>query len=76
VRDPVDAAMVEAIAKVARIMGIRTVAEYVEDQATADALQALGVDYGQGHYFAAAQPLADLCAELAAQRQALDSVCG
>jgi len=76
VRDPVDAAMVEAIAKVARIMGIRTVAEYVEDQATADALQALGVDYGQGHYFAAAQPLADLCAELAAQRQALASVCG
>ncbi len=67
VRDPVDTAMVEAIAKVARIMGISTVAEYVEDQATADALQALGVDYGQGHYFAEARPLAELCAELAAR---------
>jgi diguanylate cyclase (GGDEF)-like protein len=67
VRDPVDAAMVEAIAKVARIMGIRTVAEYVEDQATVDALQALGVDYGQGHHFAAAKPLAELCAELVAR---------
>lgn len=66
-RDPVDAAMVEAIAKVARIMGIRTVAEYVEDQATVDALQALGVDYGQGHHFAAPQPLAMLCAELTAR---------
>lgn len=65
VRDPVDAAMVEAIAKVARIMGIRTVAEFVEDQATVDALQALGVDYGQGHHFASAQPLAVLCAALA-----------
>jgi Amt family ammonium transporter len=67
VRDPVDAAMVEAIAKVARIMGIKTVAEFVEDQATVDALQALGVDYGQGHHFAAAKPLAELCAELAAR---------
>ncbi|MDP2788281.1 MAG: EAL domain-containing protein [Pseudomonadota bacterium] len=66
-RDPVDAAMVEAIAKVARIMGIKTVAEYVEDQATVDALKALGVDYGQGHHFSAAKPLAELCAELAAR---------
>ena len=44
VRDPIDAAMVEAIAKVARIMGIKTVAESVEDAATANALRALGVD--------------------------------
>lgn len=65
VRNPVDAAMVEAIAKVARIMGIRTVAEFVEEQATVDALMALGVDYGQGHHFASAQPLEALCAELA-----------
>ena len=66
-RDPVDAAMVEAIAKVARIMGIKTVAEYVGDQATVDALKVLGVDYGQGYHFAAAKPLAQLCAELAAR---------
>jgi len=64
VRDPINAAMVEAIAKVARIMGIRTIAEYVEDQATADALQAMGVDYGQGHYFAEAKPFSLLCDEL------------
>ncbi len=64
VRDPINAAMVEAIAKVARIMGIRTMAEYVEDQATADALQAMGVDYGQGHYFAEAKPFSLLCDEL------------
>ncbi len=67
VRDPVHAAMVEAIAKVARIMGIHTIAEYVEDPETAVALKALGVDYGQGHHFAAAQPLAGLCQELAAR---------
>jgi diguanylate cyclase (GGDEF)-like protein len=67
VRDPVDAAMVEAIAKVARIMGIKTVAEFVEDEATASALRALGVDYGQGHHYAAAQPLEKLCEELSAR---------
>jgi diguanylate cyclase (GGDEF)-like protein len=64
VRDPVDAAMVEAIAKVARIMGIRTVAEFVEDEVTANALKALGVDFGQGHHYGPAQPLEKLCQEL------------
>ncbi len=47
--DPVDAAMVEAIARVAGAMGIRTVAEYVEDAETAHLLAALGVDYAQGY---------------------------
>ena len=61
VRDPVDAAMVEAIAKVARIMGIRTVAEFVEDGATASALHALGIEYAQGNLFAEPRPLARLC---------------
>jgi EAL domain-containing protein (putative c-di-GMP-specific phosphodiesterase class I) len=60
-RDPVDAAMVEAIAKVARIMGIHTVAEFVEDEETAQALRALGVDYAQGNYFAAPRPISYLC---------------
>ena len=59
-RNPVDAAMVEAIAKVARIMGIRTVAEFVEDEETARALKALGVDYAQGNYFSEPRPLARL----------------
>ncbi|MEW5789483.1 MAG: EAL domain-containing protein [Pseudomonadota bacterium] len=60
VRDPVDAAMVEAIAKVAHIMGIRTVAEYVEDEATLAALKELGVDYAQGNLFALPRPIATL----------------
>lgn len=47
--EPVDYAMVEAIHHIARRMGLRTVAEFVEDQATADALRRLGVDYVQGY---------------------------
>ena len=48
VADPVDAAIVEAIARVARIIGIRTVAEYVENDATRQLLSQLGIDYVQG----------------------------
>ena len=47
--EPVDHAMVEAIHHIARRMGLRTVAEFVEDQATVEALRGLGVDYVQGY---------------------------
>ncbi len=46
--DPVDCAMVETIHRVGRIMGIRTVAEYVETDAVLEKLREIGVDYVQG----------------------------
>jgi EAL domain-containing protein (putative c-di-GMP-specific phosphodiesterase class I) len=49
--DPVDRAMVEAIQEVSRIMGVRTVAESVENEATAEILRCIGVDYAQGYFF-------------------------
>lgn len=48
--DPIDHAMVEAINQVGQVMGIKTIAEFVEDQATLEALRRLGVDYGQGYH--------------------------
>jgi len=45
----VDRAMVEAIASVAREMGIKTVAKNVEDEDAAGVLCDLGVDYLQGY---------------------------
>jgi len=59
---PVDAAMVEAVAKVARLMGIQTVAEFVESIEVLDRLVALGVDYGQGFALHRPQPLAEAMA--------------
>lgn len=47
--DPVNAAMVESINRVGKVMGIRTVAEYVEDEATLARLREIGVDYVQGY---------------------------
>jgi EAL domain-containing protein (putative c-di-GMP-specific phosphodiesterase class I) len=46
--DPVDRAMVEAIHKVGRIMGITTIAESVENAETLAILREIGVDYAQG----------------------------
>jgi diguanylate cyclase (GGDEF)-like protein/PAS domain S-box-containing protein len=54
--DPVAYAMVEAMHNVARAMGIRTVAEWVENDATLTALKNMGVDFVQGRGIAAEQP--------------------
>ena len=43
--------MVKSIIALARDQGIITIAECVEDAATADLLRELGADWGQGWYF-------------------------
>ena len=50
--DPMDRAIVEAVNRIGHILGLKTVAEYVEDAASLESLRALGVDYAQGYYIA------------------------
>ncbi len=57
VANPVDQAMVEAINRIGHVMNIRTVAEFVEDDAVLNRLRQLGVDYGQGYGLGRPQPL-------------------
>ncbi len=47
--DPIDRAMVEAINKVAQLMGIQTIAEFVENSDQLELLREIGVDYAQGY---------------------------
>lgn len=47
--DAIDRSMVEAINQVGHVMGIKTIAEFVEDEATLVDLRRLGVDFAQGH---------------------------
>ena len=52
-----DAAMVEAINNIGHVMGLVTVAEYVEDQAIMAKLRELKVDYAQGNWVRPPVPL-------------------
>lgn len=48
--DPIDCAMVEAINNIGHVMGIETIAEYVENQGAVELLGGMGVDYAQGYW--------------------------
>jgi diguanylate cyclase (GGDEF)-like protein/PAS domain S-box-containing protein len=60
--DPVDRAVVEAIQRVGRVMGIQTIAESVEDEAALRALTEIGVDYVQGCHVARPALLTEISA--------------
>lgn len=56
-----DYAIVKSIQDVCRVMGIETVAEFVENQEIIDRLQAIGINYAQGYAIGRPQPLASYC---------------
>jgi diguanylate cyclase (GGDEF)-like protein/PAS domain S-box-containing protein len=55
--DRVKRAMVESINQVGHVMGIQTIAEWVENRQTLEALKELGIDYAQGFWLCRPQPL-------------------
>ena len=65
----VDRAMVESIAHIARVMGKRTVAEFVESNEILQALREIGVDYGQGYAIGKPAPFETMYPLLADARQ-------
>jgi diguanylate cyclase (GGDEF)-like protein len=65
----VDRAMVESIVHIARVMGKRTVAEFVESNEILQALREIGVDYGQGYAIGKPAPFETMYPRLADARQ-------
>jgi diguanylate cyclase (GGDEF)-like protein len=57
--------MIKAIAQLAKVMCMETIAEYVETDILRVKMTDLGVDYGQGFAMGKSQPLEELLAELA-----------
>jgi EAL domain-containing protein (putative c-di-GMP-specific phosphodiesterase class I) len=49
VDDPIDCAMVKSINEIGHVMGMQTIAEFVENDAIKQVLQHLGVDFAQGY---------------------------
>lgn len=60
VTDPLDEAAVRCFVDVARLMGIKTVAEFVDCTDALQRLQTIGVDYAQGYLLHRPEPLAEL----------------
>lgn len=56
VSSPVDVAMVEAINRIGHLMGIKTVAEFVETDSILAKVMELGIDYAQGYKIAVPLP--------------------
>ncbi|HEY9198441.1 MAG TPA: EAL domain-containing protein [Gammaproteobacteria bacterium] len=56
IHEPAGLSLVQAIINIARALGLKTVAEGVEDARAADILRELGVDYLQGYHFAKPMP--------------------
>lgn len=56
-----DQLFVKAITDVARGMGIKTIAEFVEEEETLGFLKEYGVDYGQGYHIAKPAPALGVC---------------
>jgi EAL domain-containing protein (putative c-di-GMP-specific phosphodiesterase class I) len=55
--DPQDHAMVKAMHQVGQVMGLRTIAEFVENDDILNALEEIGIDYVQGHGIHEPEPL-------------------
>ncbi len=62
--DPVCESMVGAINQVGHAMKLQTVAEFVENDAIAQKLNEIGVDYGQGYGLGKPAPLAEILSSL------------
>ncbi|MEJ7825710.1 MAG: EAL domain-containing protein [Solirubrobacteraceae bacterium] len=62
-RGRTDRLVIEAVVAIARGLGKQTVAEHVGDAATVSLLRDLGVDYGQGFFLGAPQPIEQFLAQ-------------
>ena len=71
----IDAAMVEAINNIGHVMGLKTVAEFVENNMIQKSLTEMGVDYLQGYGLHKPEPLVDIF-KLSASEYAVSEAVG
>ncbi len=56
----IDQRMVSAMVEIAKALGLRTIAEFVENQAILDQLRGFGVDFAQGYHVGRPFPIEEL----------------
>ena len=64
IHDSTDAALVKAINQTAKALNKKTIAEFVENEATLKKLDLLGVDFAQGYYIAKPKCIKDISNKL------------
>jgi EAL domain-containing protein (putative c-di-GMP-specific phosphodiesterase class I) len=60
--NPVDQAVVRSIVQIAESVGYQTIAEFVFDEETLDAVREFGVHFAQGYYVGVPEPVASIAA--------------
>lgn len=63
-KDPIDLAMTRSINDIGHVMGMQTIAEFVEGPEILQLLKEIGVDYVQGYYIAKPEPIESLIKHL------------
>lgn len=73
VDDPISYAMVESIHNVGHIMGLSTVAEFVENDLIIEKLKKIGIDYGQGYALNKPAPILEQIAQFSKSSLGVDT---
>ncbi|MCW8988312.1 MAG: EAL domain-containing protein [Gammaproteobacteria bacterium] len=58
--EPTNRVFVESIHNISKIMGIKTTAEYVENEAILECIKSIGIDYAQGYHISKPAPVKNL----------------
>jgi len=57
ISDPIDNAMVKSINDIGHVLGLKTIAEFVENEEIYHRIKELGIDEAQGYHIAKPQPI-------------------
>ncbi len=68
VDNPVSRSIVESVAQIGRVMGVRTIAEFVENDSILQEARDCGIDFAQGYGIERPRPLQDVLADIDSTR--------
>jgi EAL domain-containing protein (putative c-di-GMP-specific phosphodiesterase class I) len=68
--DELDMAAVRCFKEVAKVVGVQTIAEFVETGEILDSIRDIGIDYAQGYLFHRPEPMSDLVARVRSASEA------
>jgi len=63
----IDGAMVKSINEIGHVMGMKTIAEFVENDAIKDQLKTIGVDFAQGYGIGKPEPIDNILKKISSQ---------